>query len=103
MDALRLYVHLGDRLRVPPADGLAERVRTACQLGNLWAVNLNEEQIRSVAYAFYLRSMGGSVAEANRFARQYGAAFRLERPARAVADVARPCAPRDRRRGVSRG
>ncbi|MEU9444095.1 DUF6417 family protein [Streptomyces sp. NPDC048304] len=29
---------------------------------------MNEEQIASVAYAFYLRSMGGSAAEANRFA-----------------------------------
>ncbi|MFF7358665.1 MULTISPECIES: hypothetical protein [Streptomyces] len=28
---------------------------------------LNLEQIESVAYAFYLRSMGGSVTEANRF------------------------------------
>ncbi|MGW0584662.1 hypothetical protein ACWD25_54255 [Streptomyces sp. NPDC002920] len=29
MDALRVYAGPGDRLRVPPADGLTERVRTA--------------------------------------------------------------------------
>ncbi|MFF7358350.1 DUF6417 family protein [Streptomyces filipinensis] len=79
MDALRLYVYLGARLRVPPAAGLAERVRTARQLGNLWLLHLSEEQIESAAYAFYLRSMSGSVAEANRFARQYRVAVRPDR------------------------
>jgi hypothetical protein len=75
MDALRVYVHLGARLHLPPAEGLAERVHTARQLGNRWVLYLDEEQIESVAYALYLRSVGGSVAEANRFARQYGVAF----------------------------
>ncbi|MGW2426185.1 hypothetical protein ACWC0C_44500 [Streptomyces sp. NPDC001709] len=70
MEALRLYVHLGARLRVPPADGLDEKVRTARQLGSLWALYLNGEQIESVAYAFYLRSVGGSCVEANRFGRR---------------------------------
>ncbi|MFD8393941.1 DUF6417 family protein [Streptomyces sp. NPDC059680] len=74
-EALRLYVHLGARPRVPPADGLDEKVRTALQPGNRWVLYLNEEQIASVAYAFYLYSVGGSVAEANRFAREYGVAF----------------------------
>ncbi|MEV6057721.1 DUF6417 family protein [Streptomyces sp. NPDC052107] len=76
MDALRLYVHLGARLRTPPADGLEEKVRTARHLGNLWILHLNEAQIESVAYAFYLRSAGGSAAEANRFGREYGVTFR---------------------------
>ncbi|MGW7824854.1 DUF6417 family protein [Streptomyces puniciscabiei] len=76
MDALRVYVHLGDRLHLPPAEDLAERVRTARQLGNRWVLYLDEEQIESVAYALYLRSVGGSVAEANHFARQYGVTFR---------------------------
>ncbi|WP_433455474.1 DUF6417 family protein [Streptomyces sp. CA-142005] len=79
MDALRVYVHLGARLHLPPAEGLAERVRTARQLGNRWVLHLDEEQIESVAYALYLRSLGGSVADANRFARQYGVAFRPNR------------------------
>ncbi|MGW4562137.1 hypothetical protein ACWEN3_06895 [Streptomyces sp. NPDC004561] len=48
---------------MPPAEGLAERVRTARLLGSLWALYLNEEQIASVAYAFYLRAVGGSVTE----------------------------------------
>ncbi|MGW3177476.1 DUF6417 family protein [Streptomyces sp. NPDC001153] len=78
MDAVRLYVYLDARLCVPPADGLEEKVRTARQLGNRWVVYLNEEQVASVAYAFYLRSVGGSGAEANRFARAYGVAFRTD-------------------------
>ncbi|MER6739150.1 hypothetical protein [Streptomyces puniciscabiei] len=51
MDALRLYVHLGARLCVPPADGLEEKVRTARQLGNLWVLYLNEEQIAGEVHA----------------------------------------------------
>ncbi|MFC9931948.1 DUF6417 family protein [Streptomyces sp. NPDC127190] len=77
MDALRVYLSSGARLRVPPAAGLAERVRTACfdRVGKRWALCLDEAQVESVAYAFYLRSMCGSTAEANRFARQYGVVF----------------------------
>ncbi|MCC5481242.1 DUF6417 family protein [Streptomyces barringtoniae] len=78
-DALRLYAYLDARLCVPPADGPGEKVRTARQLGNLWVLYPNEEQIASVAYAFYLRSVGGSGAEANRFARQYGVTFHPDR------------------------
>ncbi|WP_330335905.1 DUF6417 family protein [Streptomyces sp. NBC_00557] len=51
-------------------------MRTARRLGSLWVLHLAEEEIASVAYAFYLRWMAGSVAEANRFARQYGVACR---------------------------
>ncbi|MGW4566438.1 DUF6417 family protein [Streptomyces sp. NPDC004561] len=49
---------------------------------------MNDEQITSVAYAFHLHAVGGSVAEANHFARRYGVAFRPDgstgspRPAR---------------------
>ncbi|MGW4566439.1 hypothetical protein ACWEN3_29915 [Streptomyces sp. NPDC004561] len=35
MDALRVYLHIGARLHVPPAEGPAERVRTARLLGSL--------------------------------------------------------------------
>ncbi|MGW7821947.1 DUF6417 family protein [Streptomyces puniciscabiei] len=79
LEALSRYVHIADQLRRPAADGLAERVRTARQLGNRWLLRLNEEQIESVAYAFYLRAMGGSAGEANRFAREYGVAFHADR------------------------
>jgi hypothetical protein len=74
-------MRIGALLRVPPAEGLAERVRTACfdRAGNRWPLCLNSEHIESVAYAFHLRSMGGSVTEANRFAREYGVAFRPDR------------------------
>ncbi|MFF7357367.1 DUF6417 family protein [Streptomyces filipinensis] len=84
LEALSLYVHIADQLRRPAADGLAERVRTARQLGNRWLLRLNEEQIESVAYAFYLRSMGGCATEANRFAREYGVAFHADRATSAV-------------------
>ncbi|MFQ6143789.1 hypothetical protein ACLMNJ_12005 [Streptomyces seoulensis] len=51
MDALRLYVGIGARLRVVPADGLAERVRTAVfdRAGNRWSLFLTAEPIDSVA------------------------------------------------------
>ncbi|MFE9451612.1 DUF6417 family protein [Streptomyces sp. NPDC006739] len=43
--------------------------------GNRWSLCLNAAQTGSVAYAFYLRSMAGSVAEVNQFARDYGVVF----------------------------
>ncbi|MFE9455037.1 DUF6417 family protein [Streptomyces sp. NPDC006739] len=79
VEALRLYVHIAEKLRVPPVKGLAERVRTARQLGNRWLMHLTAERVESVAYALYLRPMGGSVTEANRFAREYGVAFHADR------------------------
>ncbi|MER6442177.1 DUF6417 family protein [Streptomyces sp. NPDC001185] len=77
MAALRVFVHLAGRLRIPPADGLAEQVRTAsCDHGiKRWRLHLTEEQIASVAYGFWLHRMTGSAAEANRFLREYGAAY----------------------------
>jgi hypothetical protein len=76
MTALRVFVGLGGRLRVPPADGLAEQVRTAsCDHGiKRWRLYLTPEQMESVAYALWLHRMTGSAAEANRFAREYGIA-----------------------------
>ncbi|KUM96190.1 hypothetical protein AQI95_42725 [Streptomyces yokosukanensis] len=80
MDALRVYVRVGALLRVPPAEGLADRVRTARfdQARNRWSLRLDAGQVESVAYAFYLRSMGGSVTEANRFAGAYGVAVQVD-------------------------
>ncbi|MFG3590733.1 DUF6417 family protein [Streptomyces sp. NPDC047990] len=77
MAALRVFVHLVDGLRISPAAGLAEQVRTAsCDHGiKRWRLYLTEEQIASVAYGFWLHRMTGSAAEANRFSREYGAAF----------------------------
>lgn len=77
MAALRVFVHLADRLRISPAAGLAEQVRTAsCEHGiKRWRLYLTEEQIASVAYGFWLHRMTGSAAEANRFSREYGTAF----------------------------
>ncbi|MFD9396163.1 DUF6417 family protein [Streptomyces sp. NPDC060000] len=74
MTALRLFAALADRLRVPLADGLAERVRNARRdtAVNRHVLYLSSEQMASVAYAFWLHKMSGSALEANRFARDYG-------------------------------
>ncbi|MER7680284.1 DUF6417 family protein [Streptomyces sp. NPDC096934] len=77
MAALRVFTHFAGRLRIPPAPGLAEQVRTAsCDHGvKRWRLYLTEEQIASVAYGFWLHRMTGSAAEANRFTREYGATY----------------------------
>ncbi|MEU1502196.1 DUF6417 family protein [Streptomyces sp. NPDC005732] len=77
MAALRVFTHFAGRLRIPPVPGLAEQVRTAsCDHGvKWWRLYLTEEQIASVAYGFWLHRMTGSAAEANRFLREYGAAY----------------------------
>ncbi|MEU8473133.1 DUF6417 family protein [Streptomyces sp. NPDC029006] len=64
-------------LRVPPADGLVERLGTAHfdRPGNRWRMMLTTEQVDSVAYAFYLRRFSSSIAEANRFARGYSVKY----------------------------
>ncbi|MFF8029611.1 DUF6417 family protein [Streptomyces sp. NPDC007896] len=82
MAALRVFVGLADQLRVPPADGLVEQVRTAsCDHGiKRWRLYLTPEQMESVAYGLWLHRMTGSAAEANRFAREYGV---VHSPARA--------------------
>ncbi|SOE33786.1 hypothetical protein SAMN05442782_10868 [Streptomyces sp. OK228] len=82
MAALRVFVALSGRLRVPPAAGLAEQVRSAsCDHGiKRWRLHLTAEQIASVAYGLWLHRMTGSAAEANRFAREYGV---VHTPARA--------------------
>ncbi|WP_240364011.1 DUF6417 family protein [Streptomyces sp. RLB3-6] len=74
MAVLRVFVTLSGQLRVPPAEGLAEQVRTAsCDHGiKRWQLHLTQEQMKSVAYGFWLHRMTGSAAEANRFAREYG-------------------------------
>ncbi|MFE4998968.1 DUF6417 family protein [Streptomyces mirabilis] len=56
MAALRVFVGLADQLRVPPADGLAEQVRTAsCDHGiKRWRLYLTQEQMWSVAYGLWL-------------------------------------------------
>ncbi|MFD7607700.1 DUF6417 family protein [Streptomyces mirabilis] len=77
MAALRVFIGLADQLRVPPADGLAEQVRTAsCDHGiKRWQLYLTQEQITSAAYGFWLHRMTGSAAEANRFGREYGVVY----------------------------
>jgi hypothetical protein len=80
MDALRVYVGLGARLRVPPAEGLTQRVWAAYfdHPANRWRLCLTRQQIESVAYAFYLRSLTGSDLEANSFARDHGVTYRAD-------------------------
>ncbi|WP_323138865.1 DUF6417 family protein [Streptomyces mirabilis] len=104
MAALRVFVGLTGQLRVPPAGGLADQVRTAsCDHGiKRWRPHLTREQMESVAYGLWLHRMTGSAAEANRFGREYGV---VHSPARAgdegppVAD-GRPSAVGAAARGV---
>lgn len=78
MSAVRAFVSLAHALATAPADGLAERVHGASfsRAANRWRLCLNYEQIASVAYGLYLHRLSGSEAEANRFARDYGVAYR---------------------------
>jgi hypothetical protein len=82
MAALRVFVGLTGQLRVPPAGGLAEQVRSAsCDHGiKRWRLYLTQDQMESVAYGLWLHRMTGSAAEANRFGREYGV---VHDPARA--------------------
>ncbi|MFF4139594.1 DUF6417 family protein [Streptomyces mirabilis] len=61
-------------MRVPPAEGLPEQVRSAsCDHGiERWRLHLTPEQIPSVADGLWLHRMTGSATEANRFAHEYG-------------------------------
>ncbi|WP_328512881.1 DUF6417 family protein [Streptomyces mirabilis] len=94
MAALRVFIGLADRLRVPPADGLAEQVRAAsCDHGiKRWQLYLTQEQITSAAYGFWLHRMTGSAAEANRFGREYGVVYTPPSDAGNRAAGSRPCA-----------
>ncbi|WP_329331202.1 DUF6417 family protein [Streptomyces sp. NBC_00663] len=78
MSAVRVFVSLAHALATAPADGLAERVHGASfsRADNRWQLCLTAEQIASVAYGLYLHRLSGSEAEANRFARDYGVAYR---------------------------
>ncbi|MFF7534504.1 DUF6417 family protein [Streptomyces bobili] len=78
MAALRLFVGHADQLRVPLAEGLVERVRTArCDHGTRrWLLYLTVKQMESVAYGFWLHQMTGSAMEANHFTRDYGVTHR---------------------------
>jgi hypothetical protein len=74
MTALRVFVGLADQLTTPPAQGLAEQVRTAVhdRGAGRWRLMLTQEQMQSVAYGFWLHRLTGSAAESNRFERDYG-------------------------------
>ncbi|WP_329522589.1 DUF6417 family protein [Streptomyces jietaisiensis] len=78
MAALRVFISIAGELASPPAAGLAARVRTAgfSRADNRWCLYLTEDQMDSVAYGLYLHMLGGSSAEANRFARDYGVVYR---------------------------
>ncbi|MFF3663262.1 DUF6417 family protein [Streptomyces olivochromogenes] len=90
MAALRVFVGLTGQLRVPPAGGLAEQVRTAsCDHGiKRWRLHLTQEQMGSMAYGLWLHRMTGSAAEANRFGREYGV---VHSPARASGEGPSGC------------
>ncbi|MEH0589795.1 DUF6417 family protein [Streptomyces sp. B21-106] len=93
MAALRVFVGLSDQLRVPVAQGLAERVRTAVhdRGAGRWRLMLTREQMESVAYGFWLHRLTGSAGEANRFNRDYSILY--SPAAGTVADPARTSGP----------
>ncbi len=94
MAALRLFLGLAGRLRVPVAAGLAEQARTARSDhgARRWLLYLTPEQMESVAYGFWLHRMTGSAMEANHFARDYGITHHpTPRPASPVAEQTTPC------------
>ncbi|MFH8935193.1 DUF6417 family protein [Streptomyces griseosporeus] len=67
-----------DNLYFAPAPGLEVQVRAAVHdraLGR-WLLCLTGEQMESVAYGLWLHGMTRSVAEANRFGREYGIVYR---------------------------
>ncbi|MFI9569103.1 DUF6417 family protein [Streptomyces rishiriensis] len=76
MTTLRLFVALAGRLRVPPADGLDERVREARREpgASRHVLYLSQDQMESVVYGSWLDKMSGSALEANRVACDYGVA-----------------------------
>lgn len=78
MTMVRLYLALADRLQRPPATGLDEAVRTARfrKETNRWLLHVTDEQMASIAYAFYLEGHWGHVTAANRFGRTYGLVHR---------------------------
>lgn len=78
MDAVRIFVSLGDNLASPPAEGLADRVRAASfsRTNNRWRLCLSDGQVASIAFGLYLHRLTRSEAEANRFARDYGITYR---------------------------
>ncbi|MFF9275026.1 DUF6417 family protein [Streptomyces griseosporeus] len=78
MDVARVYVSLAQELQLPPAEGLAEQVRAAVHdraLGR-WLLCLTQEQMESLAYGLWLHGVTRSVAEGNRFGREYGIVYR---------------------------
>ncbi|MFJ2399340.1 DUF6417 family protein [Streptomyces sp. NPDC087843] len=77
MAARRVFLSLTCQLKIPPAAGLAEQVRTAaCDHGiKRWRMHLTEGQIASVAYGFLRHRITGFAAEANRFTREYDATY----------------------------
>lgn len=78
MAVLRRYVALSARLRCPPAEGLEEALREAYQdaPGSRYEVWLTEQQMNTVARAFFMERVAGATAAGNRYAREHGAVYR---------------------------
>ncbi|MFF7987931.1 DUF6417 family protein [Streptomyces sp. NPDC007901] len=97
MAVMQIYIGLfrAGEISVRPAEGLAEQVRDAVhdRGAGRWRLHLTAEQMRSVAYAFWLHQMTGSTAGARRFSRDYGLAYRPDEPA-ARTGTERPDRPR---------
>ncbi|WP_372412571.1 DUF6417 family protein [Streptomyces luteireticuli] len=82
MDAVLLYLSLGDRLRRPPAPGLEAAVRTAqrAEKGSTWCLRVTRAQADSIAYALWLEARAHSVGPANRLAREHDVQYEPSAP-----------------------
>ncbi|MEN8649059.1 DUF6417 family protein [Streptomyces sp. 21So2-11] len=84
MTMLRRFVALAPRLSHSPAEGLDDAVLEAhwdaeC---NRWRLQVNRDQMDSIARTFYLERFTGMTTASNRFARKYGVMHRRPRAAR---------------------
>ncbi|MCC3771182.1 DUF6417 family protein [Streptomyces sp. UNOC14_S4] len=82
MDAVRLYLRLGPRLRQPPAPGLEAAVRAAQRAdhGNIWHLHVTEAQAASIGYALWLETHAKTVRSAHYLAREHDVRYEPLRP-----------------------
>ncbi|WP_369384120.1 DUF6417 family protein [Streptomyces sp. cg36] len=84
MLVLRRYVAAAAALRSPPVKGLEKALLDAVQeaQGGRYVLWLTEQEVASVARAFFLERISGTSASANRLGREHGAIYQSGQNAR---------------------